>query len=616
MGLVCAVAAVGLYWVGRPASDHRSARGSAEVRAHRLAQVQASYLAGERDLAEGRPAAAEQHLREALQQDPSHSDANNRLAYLLGVEGRCWEAQPLLMASVRQGHFTLHHLVLLGALEPVIRDPALVERCRAAEPDNPLPLLGAARTAIKEHETARAEALLRQIVAVRPDCAEAQARLGSLLLDRPGDAFLDWHQRLPAAADRHPEIWVVRGSWTRDHDDLRAAARCYLEAIRLEPDHRLAHLELGRLFNSLGDSARARSFSAWSERLRQLGFLVDEIYKDPQTPALLQRAAELTEALGRLWEARAWAQLALQQQPDLAWARQTVQRLQPRLNQGSPGGLPEVNPASGIDLASYPLSAWSRSPRKQLPAESPPATGGCQVAFEDVAEQAGIDFIYHSGIDPQTSEMCLLATTGGGVAVLDYDGDGWPDLYFTQGGPWPWKSESQSSTYRDRLYRNLGDGRFADVTAMSGLGDERYSQGVCAGDYNNDGLPDLYIANFGANRLYRNNGDGTFTDVTTECGIHGQRWTTSCLIADLNGDGCPDLYDVNYLSSETAARSICRKGEELQWCSPATFGAEPDQVFTSPGDGHFEDVSESAGILAPAAKDWASSRPISRDRAS
>ena len=199
--------------------------------------------------------------------------------------------------------------------------------------------------------------------------------------------------------------------------------------------------------------------------------------------------------------------------------------------------------------------------------------------------------------------MCLLATQGGGVAVLDYDGDGWPDLYFTQGGPWPWLAGDASATQcRDRLYRNLGNGHFADVTESAGLGDDRYSQGVAAGDFNNDGFPDLYVANFGANRLYHNNGDGTLSDVTADSGIRGERWTTSCLIADLNGDGCPELYDVNYLSSTDAARSMCRKGEELRWCSASGFGAEPDQLFVNLGDGRFRDVSEAAGILAPSGK--------------
>ncbi|MCY2993703.1 MAG: FG-GAP-like repeat-containing protein [Planctomycetota bacterium] len=567
------------------------------------ATAQAAYAAAERELAAGRVAAAEQHLRQALQLDLSCENAEYRLAYLLGCEGRCWEAESFLLAGVRQGRFTLHHLVLLGALEPVIRDPALVQLSQAGESGDLLPLLGVARTAIKENQTDRAWSLLRRILAARPECLEAQARWGSLLLDGEPDDFLDWHNQLPTSADEHPEIWVVRGAWARDHNEPRVAVRCLLQAVRLAANHYVAHLELGRLFSSLGNAEQGRLFSERAEQLRQLGFLVDEIYRDPQNPALLQRAAELTETLGRLWEARAWAELALQLQPYLDWAQATVRRLRTQLAGAGPGSLPTSSLASQIELTLFPLPAWNKLRRQRMPvAATPSLTRPCQVAFEDMAKAVGIDFTYRSGIDPQTKEMCLLATTGGGVAVLDYDGDGWPDLYFTQGGSWPWISGQTPNPYRDRLYRNLSAGQFEDVTQSSGLGDDRYSQGVSVGDFNNDGFPDLYVANFGANRLYRNNGDGTFTDVTTESGLHGERWTTSCLIADLNGDGNPDLYDVNYLSSEDAARSICRKGEELRWCSPSSFAAEPDQLYLNLGDGRFEDISESAGILAPSGK--------------
>ena len=300
----------------------------------RAARALDAFAEAERDLAEGRAVAAEAHLRQALKENPGHGDAANRLAYLLGVEGRCWEAEPLLRAAVRQGRFTLHHLVLLGALEPVIRDPALVELCQHRKPPNTLPLLGVARTAIKQGQREQAASLLQQIVAGHPDCSEAQARLGSLLLDGSPAAFLDWHERLPATANEHPEIWLVRGGWARDHDDLRGAVRCFLQAARLDPNHQLAHMELGRLFHSLGDAEHARQFSERGERLRQLGILVDEVYKDPQNPQLMHRAAELCEVLGRLWEARGWAQTALQLDPNLPWARQAIHRWHASLGEG------------------------------------------------------------------------------------------------------------------------------------------------------------------------------------------------------------------------------------------------------------------------------------------
>ena len=261
----------------------------------------------------------------------------------------------------------------------------------------------------------------------------------------------------------------------------------------------------------------------------------------------------------------------------------------------------ESCPASQIELTSFPLPAWTKLGvrRRRLVNLTRRFRAG---RLRRPGARGRFELHLPQRRRSPPPQMCLLATTGGGVAVLDYDADGWPDVYFTQGGPWPWTTAGQSPVDRDRLYRNLGNGQFADVTQEAGLGDDRYSQGVAAGDFDNDGWPDLYVANFGANRLYRNGGDGTFTDVTGASGIAGERWTSSCLIADLNGDGQPDLYDVNYLSGKDAARSLCRKGEELRWCSPSSFPGEPDQVYLNRGEGRFEDVSDTAGILASGGK--------------
>ena len=191
----------------------------------------------------------------------------------------------------------------------------------------------------------------------------------------------------------------------------------------------------------------------------------------------------------------------------------------------------------------------------------------------------------------------MFEFTGGGVAILDYDGDLWPDIYLTQGCLWPVDPAQQQ--HRDRLFRNLGNGSYQDVTEQSGLGDNRFSQGVQIGDYNNDGYPDIYLANVGENRLYANNGDGTFQDVTEQAGIGGKRWTTSCLVADLNQDGLADLYEVNYLSGDNVFDLICSQaGGKARSCSPTEFDAQQDRLFLNLGNGQFQDATEAMGIVA------------------
>ena len=222
------------------------------------------------------------------------------------------------------------------------------------------------------------------------------------------------------------------------------------------------------------------------------------------------------------------------------------------------------------------------------------------MSFEDRARAAGIEFRYFSGAASPGEGKLIYQNLGGGVAAIDFDGDLWPDLYFAQGAPHP--NDFEDHGYRDRMYRNRGNGRFDDVTLNTGLGDLRHTLGVAAGDIDNDGFPDLYLANAGSNRLYRNNGDGTFGDITAAAGISGRFCTASCLIADLNGDAWPDLFDVNYVAEPKVYELTCEKEGKVRSCDPALFAAEHDRLLLSLGDGRFEDVSSESGIRVPNGK--------------
>ena len=186
---------------------------------------------------------------------------------------------------------------------------------------------------------------------------------------------------------------------------------------------------------------------------------------------------------------------------------------------------------------------------------------------------------------------------GAGVAVLDFDMDGWPDLFFAQGSTSPAGTPQGPS---DALYRNQSGNRFEDVTQFTRIHETSYSQGAAAGDYNNDGFPDVYVANFGRNRLYRNNGDGSFTDATDEAGLKQSFWTVSCAIADLNGDGMPELFDVNYAQGKDLLTRTCpdSKGHH-KVCRPTFFDPVPDTVSDNLGDGNFLERQSEAGLDLP-----------------
>ena len=218
------------------------------------------------------------------------------------------------------------------------------------------------------------------------------------------------------------------------------------------------------------------------------------------------------------------------------------------------------------------------------------------IQFTDVTAKAGIKFVHQAAATP---DKYMFETFGSGVAWIDYDNDGFPDLFLVNGAP-------GSS---NALYHNTGKGTFTDVTARAGVagsGSTAYKTGAAVGDYDNDGDLDLYVTAFGPNTLYRNNGDGTFTDVTTAAGVAGSadEWSTSTGFLDFDRDGDLDLYVVTYLDYRKTDNPYCgERGEgRRMYCHPTIFDGKADRLYQNNGNGTFTDISQSAGIANPAGK--------------
>jgi hypothetical protein len=194
------------------------------------------------------------------------------------------------------------------------------------------------------------------------------------------------------------------------------------------------------------------------------------------------------------------------------------------------------------------------------------------------------------------------ATMAGGVAVFDYNRDGRPDIFFTNGANLA-TLKKDDPKYRNRLFRNDGDGKFTDVTESAGLAGTGFDSGVAVGDYDNDGYPDLFVAGVHHNTLYHNNGNGTFTDVTEKAGIsnlpdpkYGPMWGITAVWMDVNNDGLLDLFVVNYLQWDYATEPLCDYQGVSDYCSPRSYKGLPNQLYLNKGGGKFEDVSEQWGI--------------------
>jgi enediyne biosynthesis protein E4 len=238
-------------------------------------------------------------------------------------------------------------------------------------------------------------------------------------------------------------------------------------------------------------------------------------------------------------------------------------------------------------------------------AADPPANSPLYPFSEIPASTSGITWTHTAGNSP---EKYLPESTGAGCAFLDYDNDGWMDIYFVNSGPCDFYTPTQP--LKNALYHNNRDGTFTDVTGKAGVAGGGYGMGVAVGDYNADGFPDLYITQYGRSILYRNNGDGTFTDVTDKAGVAAPGWASSAVWFDYDNDGRLDLFVCRFVDFDKAKHHRCGapKLPALaglnEYCYPKVYSPMPSWLFHNNGDGTFTDVSQKMGITDNPGKSW------------
>lgn len=253
----------------------------------------------------------------------------------------------------------------------------------------------------------------------------------------------------------------------------------------------------------------------------------------------------------------------------------------------------------GLLVADGYAQAHSVAPPPPPGARTQICRGRAVPQLVDVTQKAGITFRHLAAPD----KKYIVESMAGGVLILDYDRDGWPDIYFTNAPTVEMALKGEKA--RGALYHNNHDGTFTDVTDKAGVASPCFAMGGAVGDYNNDGWPDMYITCLGGNVLYRNNGNGTFTDVTKEAGVADGRWSTGAAFGDYDGDGFVDLMVTNYVDFKLTdlpgfgKSPTCRyRGIDVQ-CGPRGLKGAGDSLFHNNGDGTFTDVSKAAGVDDP-----------------
>ena len=252
-----------------------------------------------------------------------------------------------------------------------------------------------------------------------------------------------------------------------------------------------------------------------------------------------------------------------------------------------------------ITIAAPLLYSALLSPQSDAP--KPAAESGVQIQFEDVTAKAGVRFVTMNSPTPNKNQIETMVS---GVGLLDYNGDGYLDIYLVNGAAIP-SLQKESAAYWNRLYRNNHDGTFTDVTERAGVAGAGYGMGIAVGDYDNDGRPDIFLANVNDNQLFHNNGDGTFTDVTAKSGLKGAQmdgkkmWSVGAGWFDYNNDGKLDLFVVNYCVWDVNKDPYCPlKSGVRAYCHPKLYKSLHNTLYRNNGNGTFTDVSQETHIAA------------------
>jgi tetratricopeptide (TPR) repeat protein len=560
--------------------------------------AKARFREGTIQLQQGRGVAAESSLRKALALDPQSREAERTLRDLYMLQLRRDDFRQLMRSRRQSRPWDLSDLMdfVVAGHVPRFLIGNWFERVNALAQGDPDDLhsqiaLALYHSALGRHQEAADVA--QSILDRTPDQPIATAILADSLvvLGQIERAQSVMAQRPPLPAE-HPWLTRCRGRLAILAEDHRSAQEYFAECLKRDPGNPSAMYQLGLCLDRNGATDDAATMLRCG---RDLTMLIDRAQNiiqlsvaDPRSREALKQIVSMAELLAEseLWE-------------DSLYCSEFVLRADPQNRRAALLAPAAARHLEQTDSIQPPAAVRGRQvsfadrPRIQVSSGSP-SPNQVELRLQDRSNNVGLSFQYFTG---DTGNKYLFETLGGGVSAFDYDGDGWPDLYFAQGSHFP--EASGGEPFSDQLFRNSYGIEWISVTDQSGLGDTHFTIGCTAADFDNDGFVDLFIANFGRNRAYRNNGDGSFADVSEALGVAVVGMNTSLALADLDRDGDLDLYVVNYVTAIDVCKD--RRGAVFA-CHPSMFQAEQDVLFENDGSGHFLNVTASSGIEVPDGK--------------
>ncbi len=458
------------------------------------------------------------------------------------------------------------------------------------EPSNHFePGLGMARWYFTQQAYSRGlEELAKESQAGFPTPAAA-ALYGRLLAETQSYEDLPaWYAKCGEKVREHSDYWAAIGTFFFDHHHFEASARALLESMLRDPTDEFTSHRLAKVFDALGRPDDAEQFRHGGVLLVQMEQTADKLIGSPTDTKARNQLMQQLLPRGRPFEALQWSlsvlpASAVSQRRAIENKRAELSRDSEIIRMAAEASLFGIDPADfslqpAIDVLGRAAVTKPSNDDREVEQLAVPR-------LVNIAGQVGLDFQWYQDVEINLESIPIHEVMGGGIAVLDYDLDGWPDVYLAQGSGDP---PTEACTRSNVLFRNH-DMRFETVTSLARVNDFNYSSGIAAGDVNQDGFPDLYLGALGRNRLLINNGDGTFRDATSRLGEQTDLFTSSLAIADINGDALPDLYEATYVEMEGGFRlpEIGPDGHAIQH-SPLQHFAESDRWFENLGDGSFQ----------------------------